>query len=148
MDSGQLTTILNDIIEVRAPWRSEWLDADFKVKSNKLYINYEHQTKFGRFTADKSDLLEDCLMQDKGPGIDLQSWIDTANYRGFPSKNVKDGSIHYWYPRSDNNSVAGFYVGSGRADLVCDWYPTNAGAALGVRAIRRVVATTGGSRSS
>ena len=30
----QLDQILNEILEVRSPWRSEWLDTDFKLISN------------------------------------------------------------------------------------------------------------------
>ncbi|MDP1728668.1 MAG: hypothetical protein Q8L27_00510, partial [archaeon] len=42
INSKELEKIFLEITEVRDPYSAEWLDADFKVKSGKLHINYNH----------------------------------------------------------------------------------------------------------
>ena len=132
---SEVTTILDDILTVRSPYRAEWLDADFKVYKNGLNVNY-YVFENGSI-AQKTEQLEDCLMKDKTPGIDLDSWLNNTTKQGLPKANVADGTIWYWFPRSDNNSVAGFIGNAVRAVLICDWYPTDTNPSLGVRAIRR-----------
>ena len=125
--------IYDEITEVRNPWRAEWLDANFKVenkgllKKGELYILTENESK--------KEKLEDCLMEDKTPGIDLNDWINGKNIssQGLPNKNISSGSLYYWHPRSDNNSVAGFGAGGSRADLGCSGNPSDADSSLGVR---------------
>src|SRR3989344_5157428 len=132
-NSQEYQKIFNEITEVRNPWRSEWLDANFKVenkgffKKSELYILTENESK--------KQKLEDCLMSDKNPGIELNDWINgkNINSQGLPNKNISSGSLYYWYPRSDNNSVAWFGAYVSRADLDCDRSPSDAVSVLGVR---------------
>ena len=137
--STENTEIYNQITEVRSPWRREWLDADFKMKGKELFINYNHiLDSNGDLVPKNSEKLEDCLMENKTPGIDLVDWINNAhNKYGIPTEKVKDGNLYYWAPGKDNNSVARFYANSDGADLYCDRNPSDSGGSLGVRAVRR-----------
>lgn len=115
-----LPEIYNDITKLGNPWRAEWIDAEFKVKNKELYINLEILDK-------------DTLMKDKQ--ISLEDYLNNNHTsQGLPSKTVKSGDLCYFYPRSDNNSVARFVAGSNGAYFYCDrntW-----GSNLGVRAVR------------
>src|SRR3989338_502695 len=132
-NNQEYKNIYNEITEVRNPWRAEWLDANFKVekkrllKKNELYILTENESK--------KEKLEECLMSNKTPGISLEDWINGKNItsQGLPNKNISSGSLYYYYPRSDNNSVAGFGAVSDRAGLDCYWYPSDTVSSLGVR---------------
>ena len=129
-NNQEYKNIFKDIIEVRNPWRAEWLDANFIKQNDKLYILTENESK--------KEKLEDCLMSDKTPGIDLNEWINGKNItsQGLPNKNIQTGSLYYWYPKSDNNSVARFGAGGSRAYLYCGRNPSSAGSDLGVRAVK------------
>ncbi len=133
--------IYNDITQVRGPWRAEWLDADFKVAGKKLYINYNHVLDSQvNLIPKNSELLDsDTLMKDRTPGISLEDWLDSSHtIQGFPSKSCKEGSLYYWYSRSNNNSVSRFGVDSDSADLSCGRYPSGMYSVLGVREARTV----------
>ena len=123
--NAEFKNLYNEITEVRSPYRAEWIDADFKVANDKLYINYNHKIFGGEVKPQNSDLIEKCLMEDCK--VDIGSF----NRQGLPTKKGNDFS--YWYPRSDNNSVAGFGAFSGGAGLCCCWDPRGSGAELGVR---------------
>jgi hypothetical protein len=132
--SNENTKIYNDIIEVRSPWRAEWLDADYKVKSDGLYVNFRHELKSGVLVPKYSEKLDPCLMKDKTPGISLDDWLNNPTRHGLPKTAVKKGSLYYYFPRDDNNSVARFDASTDRALLSCYWSPYVTGASLGVRA--------------
>ncbi|MCX5658072.1 MAG: hypothetical protein NTZ48_07655 [Candidatus Omnitrophica bacterium] len=120
--------IYKDITEVRNPWRAEYLDADFKVKDKKLYVNYNHILDAnGNLIPKNSEVLDkETLMSDKTPGISLDDFLESNHTnQGFPNKKVKSGNLYYWNPRSDNNSVAGFSAGSGGASLDCGRDPSD-----------------------
>ena len=135
-DTKLLERILDEILTVKSPWRSEWLDADFKVKGNDLYVNYSHTLDAkGNLLPKYSEKLTDYLTEDKTPGIDLNEWLKDANVHGLPKPNIKNGNLYYWAPDRDNNSVAGFLADSVRAALNCDRYPTYTYSDLGVRII-------------
>lgn len=136
VDKKELERLFLDITEVRSPYRSEWLDADFKVKSGKLYINYNHDVSNGNLVPGNSEPIETCLMDNKTPGIDLDSWLKNNTYQGLPKSSVKSGNLYYWAPMNDNNSVAGFLAGSDGALLSCGGYPGDLDAVLGVRLAR------------
>lgn len=136
INQTELDQLLDEILTVRDPWRAEWLDADFKVINEKLHINYNHRTINGQLTPQISEPLENCLMKDKTPGIGLDDWLNKANHQGLPSKNISKGNLYYWYPRSDNNSVARFWAYSGWVYLNCGRVPSYSDSALGVRAAR------------
>ncbi len=135
IDSKQLETILNEITEVRDPWRSEWLDADFKMINDVLHINYGHELVNGILKPKYSEPA-DCLMDDKTPGIDFDDWLKNANNHGLPKQNIKSGNLYYWAPDKDNNSVAGFFADSDWAVLDCIRDPVGSDSSLGVRAAR------------
>jgi hypothetical protein len=132
--SQEVTKLLNDIIEVRDPWRSEHLDAKFNKAGDKFNITY-HKIKQNGTLEEVTESLEDCLMTDKQPGIDLSSWLTNGTTQGLPKKDTSNGSIWYWSPRDD--AVAGFDADAGRAVLVCDWDPDGANGSLGVRIVRK-----------
>ena len=66
----------------------------------------------------------------------LNDWLNNPTKHGLPRKNTKDGDLYYWYPRSDNNSVARFFAYSDGADLYCYGVPSYSNSRLGVRAAR------------
>ena len=125
----ELRRIYNEIAEVRDPWRAEWLDADFKVINEILHINYNHRTVNAELKPQNSEPLENCLMKDCL--VDLGSF----NRQGLPAREGSD--FNYWFPISDNNSVAGFIACSVWAILYCVGYPRSSYSALGVRLARR-----------
>ena len=130
--------VYNEIMQVRSPWRAEWLDADFKMKDGKLYINSNHiYNENGDLNPQSSRILQkNTLMKDKTPGISLDSWLENPTKQGLPRKDIKEGDLYYWNPRSNNNSVAGFDAGSDGAYLFCSWNPSDWDSDLGVRAVR------------
>ncbi len=116
--------LYNEITEVRSPGRANWIDAYFEKKDEVLYILTHNKAK--------SEKLEDCLMDDKTPGINLGDWVSgksVAN-QGLPSKKISKGDLYYWHPR--DGQVAGFGADSVRAVLLCDWYPSYRDSVLGV----------------
>ncbi len=130
--------VYNDITEVRSPWRAEWIDADFKIKNKKLYINSNHvlDSNGNLIPEDSKPLSRITLMKDSR--ISLEDWIKKNHTKqGFPTKKTKSGDLYYWYPKDDNNSVARFYaydVGSG---FSCGRDPSGRSFSLGVRAVRK-----------
>ena len=129
--------IYKEITEVRNPWRSEWLDADFKLENNELFMYYHEFDSNGKIIPQKIKLDNTTLMQDKTPGISLDSWLTDATSQGLPKKGITNGDLYYWFPRSNNNSVARFLADSDRANLDCNWIPSGSYDNLGVRAVRR-----------
>ncbi|MBU2053165.1 MAG: hypothetical protein KJ721_02905 [Nanoarchaeota archaeon] len=126
-----------DIFGVASPWRAEWLDADFKVKNGKLYVNSNHIFEDGKLIPENSRVLaKNTLMEGKTPGISLEDWLENPTAQGFPRKNIKEGSLYYRAPISDNNSVARFDADSDGAYLYCYRYPSGRYSGLGVRAVR------------
>lgn len=122
--------IYKNITEKKDPWRSEWLDADFKVVNETLHINYGHHMVNGSLQPTASEPLEKCLMEDGY--IDLFS----ANRHGLPTRKNKKQEFYYFKPLTDNNSVAGFGANSDWAYLNCYGNPQVSNPALGVRAAR------------
>lgn len=132
--------LYREITEVRNSWRANWLDADFKVKDGKLHINYNHfLDNNGILVPKNSEVLDkNTLMNDKTPGISLEDYIlKNHTSQGLPSKKVKSGSLYYWYPRSDDNSVAGICADSKEVDLDCYGDPSDGVSGLGVFAVKR-----------
>ena len=135
IDRNKLEALYNDIVEARDPWRGEWLDADFKVINDELVINYSHRYKGKKLVPQKSEPLEACLTDDKQ--IQLDYWVNNATRQGLPAKKTPSGSLYYWSPDRDDNSVAGFVAYSGGADLDCNRGPSDSDASLGVRVARK-----------
>lgn len=124
----KLESVFNEIVEVRDPWRSEWLDAKFEGGS----IIYH--TLNGNNLEEINEPLANYIKTDKIPGISLDDWLKRANYQGLPVPKTNKGRLCYWAPA--DGSVAGFYADSGRVDLDCGRNPVFAGASLGVRSAR------------
>jgi len=128
----QLGTFYNEITQVRNPLRIEWFDSKFEEQGGKIYITYPI------FKSNKWDYvkepLEECLMEDKTAGIDINHWLNNATSQGLPPKNCATGSLYYWAPRK--GMVAWFWADSGRAVLGCDWDPSFSRESLGVRTAR------------
>ena len=127
--------ILDEILTKRDPLRAEWLDADFKIMNNGLYINYLHESKKNSLQPKHQELLHsDTLMENKTPGINLEDWLNNPTSQGLPRSNIQNGSLWYWHPRSE--TVARFVAGSGRVDLSCNGDPLFSGELIGVRPSR------------
>ena len=122
-DRKEAESILDEILTVRSPWRSEWLDAYFEKRNDGLYVLTDNRTN--------SEKLESYLTEDKTPGIDLDSWLDNPTKQGLPDKNIPKGKLYYWSPV--NGRVAGFGAGSDRAVLYCYRDPQDSYSDLGVR---------------
>jgi hypothetical protein len=125
--------VFNEIVEVREPYRAEWLDADFKYSTGKLWIYSQHKLLNGNLDAGYRKKLESCLMEDKTPGINFDYWLKNATIQGMPPTDNLNGKLYHWCPDKDNNSVAGFDADSDRAVLLCDGDPSNTYPSLGVR---------------
>ena len=126
----QIDALLEDILTQREPYRAEWLDADFKLVNKILHINYNHRTLNGQLTPQKSEPLEKCLMEDSYAEL-----LGSTNAQGLPTKKAKSG-LYFYFPRSDNNSVAGFWADSDWVFLYCNWGPAYSDSGLGVRRAR------------
>jgi len=121
--------ILNEIIGVENIQRGEWLDARFIDKERQSYIVYHKVNAKGQIAEITEPL--NCLIKVRTPGIDLNSWLETATYQGLPLSDIKNGSLYYWSPKK--NCVARFWADSYCVHLFCDWNPTSSNDDLGVR---------------
>lgn len=129
--------LYNEITQVKSPWRAEWLDADFKMKNNKMHIIYHTFDNNGKIIQKSEKLDKATLMNDKSPGISIDSWLEDSTSQGLPKKSTLSGELYYWAPIKDDNSVARFGAGSDGAGLGANGYPSNRDSGLGVRAARR-----------
>ena len=120
----RIDQILDSILTIKSPYRAEWLNAQFEDE-NITHLRFTPQL------TQISEPLEDCLMQDKIPGINLDSWLQNPTLQGLPQQNIQDGDLYFWHPR--NNCVAGFFADSLGVSLDCYGYPSFALAGLGVR---------------
>jgi len=114
----EIEKILDKIFTVNSPWSGGWLDANFKFINEKLHINYNHRIINGKLKPGNSEPLEDCLMEDKTPGIDLEHWLNNSTKQGLPRKDTPDGKLYYRRPMEDNNSVTWFDVNSSWAAVL------------------------------
>ena len=126
IDQSKLETYLKEIVEVRNPYRAEWLDGKFE--DNIIIYNKVTNNGLEKVTE---QLDNDTLMESKIPGIDLESWLKNPTIQGLPRKNTKEGDLYYWKPIKE--SVARFSASSNGADLNCVRSPSYSDAGLGVR---------------
>ena len=133
VDKRKLDSILDEIVTVRNPWRSEWLDAKFK-NGNIIYHNLVGNPSS---LVEVREPLSAYLDKDKTPGINLDNWLKEANQHGLPKKTVDKGKMYYWAPA--DGAVAGFLADSVRALLYCGRDPTDTNASLGVRPVRKKI---------
>ena len=130
LNDAEIAQLLKEIIEVRTPWRAEWLDGKFVQKNDEWYLLQEHKydnSKSGpkleeRIIA-KNEIKVSPLM--KNVKFNLN---DTDKY-GLPTK--EGAELYYWCPV--NGSVAWFGADSSGADLDCGGYPSYSDSGLGVR---------------
>jgi len=124
-----LKYMLNEMIEVRAPYRAEWLGARFGSKS----ITYnKFDSHVDREVTERLD--SDTLMEDRNPGINLESYVTNPTSHGLPRENVEKGDFCYWYPRDRKGVRLG--AGSDGAGLLCYGDPSGLDGRLGVRAAK------------
>ena len=124
--------IFNEVVEVRDPWRSEWLNARFENDDKgKPYLVSENIRVNGKYQTQKQ-LLSNYLDSDKTPGISLDDWLNSNAPHGLPIPKTSKGKLYYWAPV--NGCVARFDAGSGRADLGCIGGADYSYPSLGVRA--------------
>ena len=83
-----------------------------------------------------AEKLEDCLMQDKKPGIDLEFYLNSPTKQGLPKSETPEGEFYFWYPR--DNRVARFDANSGFAGLGCYDGSHYCDVSLGVRAAKQL----------
>ncbi|MBU4308655.1 MAG: hypothetical protein KJ566_02585 [Nanoarchaeota archaeon] len=124
--------VYNDITQVKSPWRAEWLDADFKVEGKNMVVYY-HVFENGEIVKKSEKLDKNTLMQNKMPGISLENWLQDSTKQGLPKENINSGSLYYWAPMKDNNSVARFNAIGDRVYLDCNGNPSGRISYLGVR---------------
>jgi len=132
IDSKLLENLFDEITAQRDPWRGEWLDAQFGNRT----ITY-HKILQNGSVREITESLDDCLMEDKSPGISLDSWIKTANSYGLPTENTADGSLLYLAPRS--GTVAWFVAFSSWTVLRCNANYYERSSTLGVRVTKRKI---------
>jgi len=133
IDSKILKMVHDEIFTVRDPFRGEWLDANFEVIDvidNIFHINYDHKIANGVLKPQKSEPLENCLMEEKY--VDLSS----ANRQGLPTRksSIFSRKIKYYHPQ--NQSIAKFYAHSDRVVLDARGDPAYPCSPVGVRAAK------------
>ena len=136
--SGEyLLGVFEDMFAVKSPWRAEWLDANFKFRDGRLYLEKNHVMEGEAFVPGSTEVVKGGVRQNKTPGINLVSWISNPTKQGLPRKDIENGNFYYWAPMNDNHSVAGLGAVSDGASLYCDGYPASRGGSLGVRAVEQ-----------
>jgi len=138
IDKNKISTIFNEITEVRDPWRSEWLDAKFEERRSGGFlglgfkwfvnINYGHTLQNNQLSPAHSEKLNEDWIQDRG----IEYWIKNSDEHGLPryKRRAVLEEIDGWRP--DSGTVARFCANSNKADLCCK-DPTNRSPSLGVR---------------
>jgi len=127
-----LRSVFEDITKVQSPYRAEWFDTRFSRAGRDMKITYPIYK--GNHWEYITEDLQDCLMENKTPGIVLDDWLKNATPQGLPLKDSKQGNLYYWVPIDER--VAGFGANSDGACLSCDGDPTDRNGALGVRCVR------------
>ena len=133
-NSKEVYKILGDILTTGGTYRAEWLDAEFQINNELMYVTYNHEVKtYGNIKPKNAELLESCLFDDGN--IDLDSWLNKPTKQGLPREAILDGDLKYIAPKSDNMLVAGFYANQIQTCLHCAWGPHDSGNSHGVRPI-------------
>ena len=129
VNSSELENILKEIIEVRSPYRAEWLDAKYSKLGAQLQVNYHKFDSSGKLIEVTETLDTDTMLQNKTPGINLDDWVNNPTSQGLPRTSVKEGNLYFWHPRESR--VARFGAGPGGAYLGCNGDPQYSDSALG-----------------
>ena len=129
LNDAEIVQLLNEIAEVRSPWRAEWLDGRFVQKDDEWHLLQGH-----KYNASKSGKLEDKIIAGNNVKINpiIKNFyfnINDADKYGLPTKEGK--GLYYWHPT--NESVARFLAYSDGAGLNCNRVPSNSYSDLWVR---------------
>ena len=129
--------VYRDIINPNPPWGAEWIDADFKIKNKKLYINSNHVLDSnGNLTPRNSQPLDrETLMPDVHSKISLEYWLNNHTNQGLPRKEAPSGDLDYFPPMEDNSSKAVFSAGGKLKVTFCCRAYSLKDPGLGVRAV-------------
>ena len=131
LQKDRLIQVFNEITEVRAPYRAEWIDAKFSKQGRKMRMTYPiFKNNAWEYATEE---LEGHLKRNKTPGISLESWLKKASPHGLPLTKFTKGELYYWAPV--DGDVAGFWADSGWADFGCYGGPSYRNGGLGVRAV-------------
>jgi len=123
--------VYNEITELRKPTRAEWIDADFKMYGDDLYVHY-HVFDFNKKIILLKDKLDQDTLMQKSKKISLDDCLsDSYTKQGLPSKNVEEGTFTYWAP--NKNYVVRLGSSSGGFGLICDRNISTNYSNLGVR---------------
>ena len=126
----EISQLKSEMIEVRAPWRAEWLDGKFFDNGDEWYLSQEHKYEAGK---SKAKLEERIIAKNRikvNPLMKNTKFnLNDVNQYGLPTKEGTE--LNYWYPT--NGHVARFYAYSIGAVLNCDRDPAYSDAELGVR---------------
>ena len=126
--------ILKGILDIRNPWRAEWLDHKYSGGNNKLAVTYHKFDSSGKLIQVTEPLDKDTLIKNRDPGISLEDWINNQTNQGLPKKTVNQSSLWYWPPTE--NYVAGFFACADWIYLNCFSDPNVSDLNLGARSAR------------
>ena len=92
--------ILDEILTIRDPFRGEWLDAKFYVrtKNDKLYITYHTFNKKGNIIKKEEELTDHLRADIIMTGLNLDSWLNDHTKQGLPKKDCPEGNLNYSCP--------------------------------------------------
>lgn len=130
----ELSQIADEIFRVRAPYRAEWFEEGFTGQRDNLTLNKNYVLQGDVLVSEYSHNLTTCLMEDRNPGIEFESWLTNSTAQGLPRKSVESGKVWYWHPRPDR--AVRFVAGPDGASFICGRGPRSNGAWLGVRHVR------------
>ena len=130
LKDAEIAQLFNEIVEVRTPWRAEWLDGRFVKEDNEFYLLQEHKYD----TSKSRSKLEERIIAKNRIKVDplmknTRFNLNDVNQYGLPTKEGTE--LDYWYPT--NGSVAWFRANSVGAGLICDRDSADSDAGLGVR---------------
>jgi len=111
------------------------------MKGGALHLNAKHKLENGVLVPRSSrPLTKNTLMEDRR--ISLADYVQSIGKRGsttqgLPSKDIQEGDLYSYFPRSDNNSVAWFVADSDWRGLNCGGGPSFRDSGIGVRVAKQ-----------
>lgn len=93
--------LYDDITKARSPWRSEWIDSRFQKRDQDWFVTYHIFDENGNIQEKTEKLDENTLMENKTPGISIDSWLNDSTMQGLPKKSTHKGELFYYAPRTD-----------------------------------------------
>ena len=136
IDPKILENIFNDITQAKSPWRAEWIDGEVLYRNNEWYLAQSHILDAqGNLIPQYIKPLDECLMEDKTPGIILDQWIKNPTKQGFPRKNIQPGDVYCMGPDKDNNSAVRIFASEDGLNLGFDGDKLFRSRDLGIRLV-------------